>query len=189
MRINPWHTFFTLLFFALLYSFANAPEELAVLLVVAYLLARLTFFPIKRFFFRKAVAFDMGGVVTKGDFYTEELVEMEGTRDLVERLKVGHKVALLTNNNALAFGAFDRKFGLSQLFDVVIVSGKEGAKKPDEALFKIALRKLHVRSHDLYFLDDAPANVEAAKKLGIHGIVFKDATQAEAELKKAGLRF
>lgn len=189
MRINPWHTFFTLLFFALLYSYANAPEELAVYLVVSYLLARVTFYPVKRFFFSKAVAFDMGGVVTRGDFYTEELTEMEGTRDLVERLKVGHKVALLTNNNALAFEPFDRKFGLSQLFDVVIVSGKEGVKKPDEKLFQIALRKLHVKPHDLYFLDDTPANVDAAKKLGIHGIVFKDAKQAEQELKKAGLVF
>lgn len=181
----------TAVFFFLLsgaYS-SNGPEELAVFLIVAYLLARVAFFPLKKYFFSKAVAFDMGGVVTKGDFYTEVLTEMPGSRDLIERLKVNYKVAMLTNNNALGFRPFDAKFGFSRLFDVVIVSGEEGVKKPDEKIFQIALRKLRVKAKNLYFLDDTAANVDAAKKIGIHGIVFKDAESAEAELKKAGLQF
>ncbi len=189
LHVNPWHTFFTLAFFVLFSPLATGPLDLAVFLIVAYLFGRLTFIPLKRFFFRKAVAFDMGGVVTQGDFYTEKLTEMPGTRDLIERLKCGHKVALLSNMNALAFEPFDRKFGLSNLFDYVIVSGREGAKKPDEKIFQIALRRLHVTADNLYFLDDTPANTEAACKLGIHGIVFQSAEQAEAELKKAGLNF
>ncbi|MBI2444824.1 HAD-IA family hydrolase [Candidatus Micrarchaeota archaeon] len=191
LHFNHWHWILTAFFFFLLSGTinTNGPEELAAFLVIAYLLARVAFFPIKKYLFSKAVAFDMGGVVTQGDFYTEVLTEMPGTRDLIERLKVNYKVALLTNNNALGFKPFDAKFGLSRLFDVVIVSGEEGVKKPDEKIFQIALQRLRVKAKNMYFLDDTAANVDAAKKLGIHGIVFKDAKQAEADLKKAGLRF
>lgn len=191
LHFNPWHWMLTALFFFLLSGTVNAngPEELAAFLLIAYLLARLAFAPVKKYLFSKAVFFDMGGVVTQGDFYTEELVEMPGTRELIERLKVHYKVAMLTNNNALGFKPFDAKFGFSRLFDAVIVSGEEGVKKPDERIFQIALQRLRVKAKNTYFLDDTPANVDAAKKTGIHGIVFKDAKQAEADLKKAGLRF
>lgn len=192
-RVNPWHWVLAAAFFVLLTGLwtpsGGGPEEWLALLVISYLLGRLAFWPIKQYFFHKAVLFDMGGVVTQGDFYTEELTEMPGTRDLIERLKVHYKVAMLTNNNALGFRPFDAKFGFSQLFDQVIVSGKEGVKKPEEKFYLIALQKLRVQAKNTYFLDDTPANVDAAKKLGIHGFVFKDAKTAEADLKKAGLRF
>ncbi len=192
LHFNPWHWILTAAFFLLLAGVWNPSagiEEMAALLAASYLLARVAFFPLKRYVFNKAVMFDMGGVVTQGDFYTEVLTEMPGTRELVERLKVHYKVAMLTNNNALGFKPFDSKFGFSQLFDEVIVSGQEGVKKPDEKIFHIALRKLNVSAKNAYFLDDTPANVDAAKALSIHGIVFKDAKQAEADLKKAGLKF
>lgn len=191
LHFNPWHWMLTAAFFFLLSGTiaTNGPEELAAFLLVAYLLARVAFFPIKKYFFSKAVFFDMGGVVTQGDFYTEVLTEMPGTRELIERLKVNYKVAMLTNNNALGFKPFDAKFGFSRLFDAVIVSGEEGVKKPDEKIFLIALHRLRVKAKNTYFLDDTAANVDAAKKIGIHGIVFKDAKTAEADLKKAGLHF
>ncbi len=192
LHLNPWHWLLTAAFFFIVSGFWSAgggPEELAAVLLVSYLLARVAFFPLKRYLFNKAVMFDMGGVVTQGDFYTEVLTEMPGMRDLIERLKVHYKVAMLTNNNALGFEPFNRKFGFSQLFDEVIVSGKEGVKKPDEKIFQIALYKLNVKAQNAYFLDDTSANVDAAKKLGIHGIVFTDAKSAEECLKKAGLRF
>lgn len=189
LHFNPWHLAFTAVFAVLFSSFATSTEEALVLLVVSYPFGRYAALLFKHHFFKKAVAFDMGGVVTKGDFYTEEQTEMPGTRQLIERLRVNYKVALLSNMNALAFQPFDRKFGLSHLFDEVMVSGKEGVKKPEPKIFEIALKRLNVKASDLYFLDDTPANVESARNLGIRGIVFQDATQAEQALKAAGLRF
>ena len=34
------------------------------------------------------------------------------------------------------------------------------------------------------FLDDSPANVETARKLGMQGIAVRDQAQAEEELKR-----
>lgn len=187
--VNPWHLAFTAAFFLLFSTFTSSPEETLTVLVVSYPFGRYSALVFKHYFFKKAVAFDMGGVVTQGDFYTEILTEMPGTRRLIERLKVNYKVALLSNNNAEGFVPFDRKFRLSHLFDEVIVSGREGVKKPDPRIFDITLKRLRVKASDLYFLDDTPENAEAAKKLGIRGIVFKDAKQAEEALKAAGLRF
>src|SRR3989338_4276372 len=114
IRWNPWHWLFTALFAAVFSSLISTAEEWLALLILSYPLGRFSFSLFKRYFFKKAVAFDMGGVVTQGDFYTEELREMPGTRDLIERLRVNYKVALLSNMNALAFVPFDQKLGLSR---------------------------------------------------------------------------
>jgi len=38
------------------------------------------------------------------------------------------------------------------------------------------------------FFDDDAANVEAAKKVGLKGVLFKSAEEARAELRKLGLK-
>ncbi|MEQ2353202.1 hypothetical protein [Pseudoalteromonas piscicida] len=42
---------------------------------------------------------------------------------------------------------------------------------------------------DCVFLDDVLANVEGAKQVGLHGIQFFNAAQAERELRELGLVF
>jgi HAD superfamily hydrolase (TIGR01509 family) len=138
--------------------------------------------------FWKTIAFDIGGVVMKGDFWTEEQTPMHGTRELIESLNDNYKTALATNNNALAFTAFDGRWAFRQLFDFVLVSGEIGVKKPDAAYFKKLIHLVNSKPSDIIFFDDQAENVEAAKKVGIKGVVFKDANQAREALKAMGIK-
>jgi len=58
-----------------------------------------------------------------------------------------------------------------------------GLLKPDVMIFKEVLKKLGAKPEEVIFVDDKPANVNAASSIGIHGIVF-DKKTINREIKK-----
>ncbi|MBW2583665.1 MAG: HAD-IA family hydrolase, partial [Deltaproteobacteria bacterium] len=60
----------------------------------------------------------------------------------------------------------------------------EGMIKPDPAAFKLTLERLGVEPGEAVFIDDTPEHVEAARKLGIQGIIFTTAGALKDDLKK-----
>ncbi len=48
--------------------------------------------------------------------------------------------------------------------------------KPDPKIFQEVLRRLNAKPDEVIFVDDKKTNVNSAKELGIHGIVYKPET-------------
>jgi 2-haloacid dehalogenase len=134
------------------------------------------------------IAFDLDGVFTKGDFLTERIEEREGMRSLVKRLRGNYNVALVTNDNSESFKVFEKKFGLSKLFQERVVSGRVGARKPDPKIFSYLLRTFNASADKTIFIDDKKENAEAAKKLGINGIHFVSFPALINELRGFGVK-
>jgi putative hydrolase of the HAD superfamily len=107
--------------------------------------------------------------------------------DRTRRLRAeGYATALVTNN-VREFREFWRPMvPLDELFDVVIDSSEVGVRKPDRRIYELALRELGaVDPTRGVFLDDYPGNVEAARRLGMHGILVEtDPSGALAELDR-----
>jgi putative hydrolase of the HAD superfamily len=57
-------------------------------------------------------------------------------------------------------------------------------EKPDERIYRHALEKLNVRPEEAVFVDDVPANINAAQALGLHGVLFKTTQQTLGELQQ-----
>ena len=55
------------------------------------------------------------------------------------------------------------------LFDELVLSCEVGYRKPDPAIFQVALGRLAVGPGDALFIDDRAENVETARSLGIAG--------------------
>ena len=56
--------------------------------------------------------------------------------------------------------------------------------KPDADIYRSLMEHYpQITPEESVFLDDSPANVETAKSLGFHGIVFQSYEQAHAELE------
>ena len=51
------------------------------------------------------------------------------------------------------------------------------------AVYNLTLQRLGVLPHEAVFIDDTAGHVEAAQKLGIHGIIFTNALALKRELK------
>ena len=95
----------------------------------------------------------------------------------------GYRLYGLTNWSAETMPLAKTKFTFMQGLDGMIVSGEEGIKKPDPKIFQLLLDRFNLRPEETVFFDDHIENIIAAREMGIHGILFKNAEQAEQDLK------
>ena len=94
---------------------------------------------------------------------------------LVKRIRAdGVRTALVTNN-VREFGDGWRKLvPVEALFDEVVDSSAEGCRKPDPAIFELALERVGaVSPARSIFLDDFHGNIDAARALGIESILVE----------------
>jgi putative hydrolase of the HAD superfamily len=95
-------------------------------------------------------------------------------------------VALVTNQ----FGQDCYEgFDLDALADVVVVSSQVGVRKPSRRIYATACERLGVAPADAVMVDDIQHNLDGAARLGIEGVLHRDAQRTLAELDaRFGLR-
>ena len=112
----------------------------------------------------------------------------EGTARLVDRLRsAGHELLYLSDNTAEKVAYLDAKFAFLQKFDDGIFSHLVSCRKPDPKIYELLLTKASHPADACIFIDDKPANLEPAKKLGMQTIAFKNSAHLESCLKKLAL--
>ena len=113
---------------------------------------------------------------------------IEGTVALLRELKDrGHRVCALSNWSADTFPIAQARFPFLGWFERIIISGAVGLAKPDPALFRLALDELGLAPARTLFIDDMPANVAAARALGMEAVRFEGPQPLRAELAARGL--
>lgn len=99
--------------------------------------------------------------------------------DLARELRrSGLRVGLLSNS----WGNTYPRPEIDELFDPVVISGEVGLRKPDRAIFELALARLGLPARAVAFVDDATPNVEGAEAAGLIGIRHADATSTRGAL-------
>ena len=113
---------------------------------------------------------------------------LAGTVDLMKRLKkAGYPVYGLSNWSTETFPLVREKYEFFGLLDDIILSGEVGAIKPDPEFFEISLWRIGRPAQECLFIDDAPANILQAQKMGFATILFESPEQLEKELHMLGL--
>lgn len=92
-----------------------------------------------------------------------------------------YKTALLTNG--VREWAHLRALACPEMFDVVVDSCEVGFRKPELQIYEVACTELGVPYEDAVFIDDIPDNVQAARSLGMTGVLFKTTDEAIRRLK------
>ena len=93
----------------------------------------------------------------------------------------------LTNWSAETFPIAIQRFEFLGWFEDILVSGSEGVVKPDTAIYDLAIERFEIEPHRTVFIDDAPANVAAAARAGLHAHHYRDATRLRAYLRRCRL--
>ena len=111
--------------------------------------------------------------------------EISGTVQLLTQLhkKGEHRLYALTNWSRETFPIAEARFDFLQLFEGILVSGKEGMKKPDPKIYHLLMHRYQIHAHEAFFIDDNLNNVEAAKALGISSHHFTTPENLQHELK------
>ena len=71
---------------------------------------------------------------------------------------------------------------LDPLFDVVVISGEVGLRKPDPAIFELVLEKLGVEPAACIFVDDHPGHLAPALELGMTTVLHRSVSQSVTEV-------
>lgn len=111
-----------------------------------------------------------------------------GSHDIVERLAAGGvPLFCLTNFGDEFWQMFRPTQPIFDLFEDIIVSGVEKIAKPESRIYEIVETRTGRTGADLFFTDDNPANIVAARARGWDAHLFTDAVNLEAALRDAGL--
>ena len=94
----------------------------------------------------------------------------------ITRLRPRYKQAILSNAPASLLEDLRDRFRVSQLFDAIILSATIRVMKPDPRAYEAVLTALGLRAEETVFVDDLLENIDAAQKLGMHGIHFETGT-------------
>ena len=93
---------------------------------------------------------------------------------------------LLSNTDALHFAFIDRRWGVRRRLAGAILSYEVGARKPQRAIFEIAMARAGVPPERSAFIDDVVEHVTAARALGIDAVQFTGAADLRRWLRDAG---
>ena len=92
------------------------------------------------------------------------------------------------NNEVLELNLYRLEhFGLRRYFRVFFSSCFLGLRKPDEAIYRLALQVTQQAPANCIFVDDREVNLECPRELGLNTILFQDAAQLRADLTEAGI--
>lgn len=111
------------------------------------------------------------------------VVEFDYSSDWLAQLKEkGFHIYLLSNYGEVNFAHIKEVFQFFQHVDGAVISYQEKCIKPEEQIYRILLERYQLEPSESVFLDDLAANIEGAKKLGIHGIQVLTFDQARNDL-------
>lgn len=106
-----------------------------------------------------------------------------GSVDILRELvPTGVRLLALTNWSAEKFPIARARFDFLQLFEGIVVSGEECARKPHVKIYEILFERFGVTPQTAVFIDDSAANVATGQRLGLRAIQFAGAEALRAEL-------
>ena len=112
---------------------------------------------------------------------------LPGARELLAELRPRFRLAALSNSNEIHWERNFKELRFLELFEFAVSSHQVGLCKPDPAIFQVVLDRAQLPPAAVMFFDDLPANVTAARSLGMHGRRVKGVDGIRASLIADGL--
>jgi epoxide hydrolase-like predicted phosphatase len=94
----------------------------------------------------------------------------------------GIRTGLISNSWGDASGYLTDRF--DQLFDMLVISGEEGVRKPNPEIYALAIERLGVPPDQIVFVDDIGGNLKPARALGMTTVRHVDAATTIDELER-----
>ncbi len=141
------------------------PEANAEFLHATYRLASLGLISSFEFWKRAGLEEEYPAVETK---YLDTCLKMNPQfLEVAGPLGSRFRLAILSNDVKEWSAYVRRKFGLDRLFQVAVISGEVGVRKPAAEIYRILLDRLQAKAEDCIFIDDRLPNLLISKTLGI----------------------
>jgi len=113
------------------------------------------------------------------------MVRDEAMFELAARLKRTVKLLIISNTNALNARCIEKD--TRDLTDLAVYSFEIGVMKPHRRIFRKALRVSSARKKRILYVDDREENIEAAERMGIPSVLFRNQRGFEEVLLSHGI--
>jgi putative hydrolase of the HAD superfamily len=128
-----------------------------------------------------AVAHDLGRKLTReGVQHLTQLDNTQWTNINPQMLEfawraqdAGLKIGILSNMQFDMLAAMRSKFAWLARFDAQIYTCELGSVKPEPEAYNAALKALGVAAENSIFLDDKQVNIDGARAVGMHALLFE----------------
>jgi epoxide hydrolase-like predicted phosphatase len=108
-----------------------------------------------------------------------------GMHSLVDDARrAGYKTGIVSNIFTEYIPRWDEITNHVGRFDSVVYSCSVGVRKPNKAIFDVALAELALDAHEVLFIDDTPDMVAAARAYGFVAVEVADHARAIAEARQ-----
>lgn len=116
------------------------------------------------------------------DSIRDVLSEAPKSLDLVRELhSMGYRLYVLSNMPH-EFWARIRHYELFSYMQGWVISCEEHLSKPDERIYRLLMERYGLEAAESVFVDDRRINIEAARAVGMEGIVFTDVEECRRQL-------
>ena len=111
------------------------------------------------------------------------LVAVPETVALLRRLKTkGHRLFYLSNMHTAAMDYVERIYTFWDVFKGGVMSCRVHWVKPEPEIYTCLIEQYELKVTQTVFIDDSPANLEPADRIGMQTIKFDNPTQCERQL-------
>jgi putative hydrolase of the HAD superfamily len=116
--------------------------------------------------------------------------ENVGTRSVLDELTAAGRYlqATLNNESAELNACRVREFHLTRNFSAFFTSCYLGVRKPDAAIYRLALDISQRAPEECIFIDDREPNLDPARRLGMRAIHFQTPAQLAKDLMREGVQ-
>jgi putative hydrolase of the HAD superfamily len=94
----------------------------------------------------------------------------------------GFDLYCLSNMPAPIYAHLRERHGFWHVFRGIVISGEIQLMKPEPEVFLHLLDRFGLQAQESVFVDDLEVNVEAARAVGLHAILFRSTAQCQQEL-------
>src|ERR1700756_1114137 len=111
-----------------------------------------------------------------------------GTVDILAELRQQEvPIYALSNWSAETFPFAQKRFEFLRWFQGIFLSAEVRLVKPDPRIFTRFCERFGLNPEQIIYIDDLQHNVEAARRIGMHAIRFRDPASLREELVQLGL--
>jgi putative hydrolase of the HAD superfamily len=129
----------------------------------------------------------VGRAVETRDYGSRLMAAMQPNEPLLSyyralRHERGIRLAVLTNNVREWQSHWRGRWGVDELFELVVDSSFEGVRKPEPEIYARTLARLDLPGEACVFVDDLEVNLPPAAALGMNTVHYRNTAQAISEI-------
>ena len=103
---------------------------------------------------------------------------------MVEAVAAAKRAGIRTGLLSNSWGTRYDRTRWDELFDATVISGEEGMRKPEPAIYELAAERLGLPAHEIVFVDDLPHNLEPARELGMATVHHREPESTLLDLER-----